>query len=429
MDYAIQRMETLGYSDRVNIVFCDYRNISNTFPRQSFDAVISIEMLEAVGHENLSTYFSIVNQMLKPGAAAVIQVIGIPDERYEEYMSGSDFIRRHIFPGGHLPCLAALKQAIENTDLALEEDFDIGPDYACSLMEWRLRFVDQIPKLLEMGFDEVFIRKWIFYFAYCEVGFRRKYIHDWQIVFRKSEASASAVLVPNKARYLGSNVFSIDFITGAFFGAWFVLCAFAVMEKGRHLLVIPAVLTVFFLLHYLLYSVRGTEKYRYEQGAFVSSAFGVLVSLLGIFGIIDDELAVLTGTGLCAADLFALVWSGFFSPRLVRVLFHAIELSVLGVASFHGKQTLPMFHSTILLHLLSSNTLHLAIHGNVLRENSQLILAMLPVSLISTVLVHVHGIFYCFDSLLTLGFSSTALIYDFIVLLSVIGIIKKKKLE
>ena len=432
--YGVQRMKDIKYDDRVNLVFCDYRNIPTTFTPASFDAVVSIEMLEAVGHENLPHYFEVVNAMLKPNAPAVIQVIGMPNERYDEYMHSSDFIRRHIFPGGHLPCMDALKAAIEKTNLSIGDVFDIGPDYAESLLAWRLRFYDQRAKLLEMGFSEMFIRKWLFYFAYCEIGFRKRYIYDWQIVFEKTrfETTSSTSISTKKDRELTSSyanfspTSSWDFITGAFFGAWFVLCAVAVMEKGRHLLIIPAFMAAASIAHIVLGNLK--PHVRYEFGALASAMIVSVVALAGlIVGGDLTQLAVLIGTGLCGADLSAMVWSGVYSPRMVRVLFAAAELSFLGIASFYGPQTEPQLHQLMLSHLLASSAFHMMLHANVIKEGNAVVRMMLPVTLAGCFAVHGSALATAWEtSPLTTAFAAGGLMYDSVAILGVASTLNRK---
>ena len=185
---AQERVAKLGLEDKVNLIICDYRTLGmedSEYKPGTFDAIVSIEMIEAVGHEHLPQYFETINRMLKPGGRATIQAISMRNEKYIEYCEGSDFIRRHIFPGGHLPCMDAVHWATEETDLAIEENFDIGPDYAVTLRKWRENFVANKEKILALGYPEAFFRKWIFYFVYCEAGFDNKYILNYQITLVK----------------------------------------------------------------------------------------------------------------------------------------------------------------------------------------------------------------------------------------------------
>ncbi|GBG24148.1 Sphingolipid C9-methyltransferase [Hondaea fermentalgiana] len=211
---AQARVRAAGLEDKVNLMIFDYRKMGvpqrtraqagkkntggETFYEQDlapghFDKIVSIEMLEAVGHDHLPEYFETVDRMLKPGGRAVIQVISIKDDRYEEYRRTSDFIRRYIFPGGHMPCEASIRWASEETDLLLGNVDDIGPDYAVTLRMWRENFVKNRDAILALGYPETFFRCFEMYFAYCEAGFAQKYIHNYHLTFTKDEKAKSAV--------------------------------------------------------------------------------------------------------------------------------------------------------------------------------------------------------------------------------------------
>ena len=177
LDIAKQRVAAAGLSERVNLVLCDYRKLktdADLFPAGGFDKLVSIEMLEAVGHENLQEYFDVCSQLVRPSGLCVIQVITIPDERYEAYCKSSDFIKRHIFPGGHLPAKSSVESFITGLPLDLVHVHDIGPQYAPTLRMWRLRFMAKKEEILALGYSDVFYRKWIFYFAYCEAAFANR---------------------------------------------------------------------------------------------------------------------------------------------------------------------------------------------------------------------------------------------------------------
>eukprot|EP00971_Amphidinium_carterae_P103183 2042595-Amphidinium_carterae.1 len=138
-------------------------------------------MLEAVGHENLPSYFAALRRALKPGAPAAVQVITIPDERYQEYCNSSDFIREHIFPGGHLPSLGAMQEAAQSggAGTTLASCDNIGPDYAVTLRRWRERLEEKRDEAVKRGYVDKLVRKYIFYFAYCEAAFETRYLHDY----------------------------------------------------------------------------------------------------------------------------------------------------------------------------------------------------------------------------------------------------------
>ncbi len=178
---ANERIRRAGLQDRISILLTDYRHVTGRF-----DKIVSIEMLEAVGHRYLGTFFKTCDSLLKPAGKLVIQVITIPDQSYENYRRKSDWIKKYIFPGGHLPSVTALSSAVtKNTSLLMEQLEDIGVHYARTLRDWREAFSRNVDKISALGFDEVFRRKWIYYLATCEAGFRERAIGDIQVVFRK----------------------------------------------------------------------------------------------------------------------------------------------------------------------------------------------------------------------------------------------------
>lgn len=179
---GLKRVREAGLEDKVDIRLQDYRDVDGVF-----DHVISIEMIEAVGHEFLPDYYRTVNNRLKPGGCFALQAITIPDDRYDAYTKSSDFIRKHIFPGGHLPSPSILEKVrAEHTDLQELDNFEFGKDYAETLRRWRLNFFACLDAVRELGFDDTFIRKWHYYLAYCEAGFDTDMIHVRQICYQKS---------------------------------------------------------------------------------------------------------------------------------------------------------------------------------------------------------------------------------------------------
>jgi len=180
-EYATERIRAAGLSNRVTIEQVDYRRIMGRF-----DRIVSIEMLEAVGHANLSTWFAACDRLLAPGGVMAVQVITIPDQRYAEYRRGSDFIRRYIFPGGHLPSLGAIGRALErHTSLGIEDLENIAPHYAETLRRWRRRLLEHRDAVLQLGFDETFFRRWEYYLAYCEAAFGGRALSDLQLVLSR----------------------------------------------------------------------------------------------------------------------------------------------------------------------------------------------------------------------------------------------------
>jgi len=179
--FALDRIKAEGLQDRITIFLTDYRQVEGLY-----DKIVSIEMLEAVGEEYLGTFFSCCDRFLKPGGLAAIQVITIPDERYEEYRKETDWIQKHIFPGGFVPSLKAIREAVaKNSSLVEESVEEIGPHYSTTLCSWRNRFNNNIHTVSAMGFDRTFQRKWVYYLAYCEAGFAERALGDIEIVFKK----------------------------------------------------------------------------------------------------------------------------------------------------------------------------------------------------------------------------------------------------
>lgn len=178
---ARARVEKAGLGHLVEIRLQDYRDVTETF-----DHVISVEMIEAVGHEFLPVYFQTVDERLKPGGRFLLQAITIPDERYRDYCRSSDFIRKHIFPGGHLPSPGVITEHIrEHTRLRETNMLEFGAHYAETLRRWRDAFTANRRRVQSLGFDETFHRKWLYYFSYCEAGFDTGMIHVRQYSFEK----------------------------------------------------------------------------------------------------------------------------------------------------------------------------------------------------------------------------------------------------
>jgi cyclopropane-fatty-acyl-phospholipid synthase len=169
---ACRRVERAGLADRVTVLCEDYRNLTGTY-----DKLVSIEMIEAVGADYIDAYFSQVGKLLKPDGLALIQAITIEDHRYQQALRSVDFIKRHVFPGSFIPSIAAMLAAKTRvSDLALLTLEDFGGSYARTLAAWRERFMSRIAQVRAQGFDNRFIRLWDFYLAYCEGGFRERSI-------------------------------------------------------------------------------------------------------------------------------------------------------------------------------------------------------------------------------------------------------------
>jgi cyclopropane-fatty-acyl-phospholipid synthase len=183
--FARRRIEDAGLSDRVQIRVVDYRDVD-----ACFDAVVSIEMLEAVGHRFLDSFFATVDRVLRPGGRVALQTITIPDQIYEQYRRGTDWIRAYIFPGGHLPSLGAIQGSLaRRTGLVVSRLDDLADDYATTLREWRNRFWESEDRVRGLGFDDRFMRTWDFYLATCEAAFRDRQIGVLQLSLARSGRS------------------------------------------------------------------------------------------------------------------------------------------------------------------------------------------------------------------------------------------------
>jgi cyclopropane-fatty-acyl-phospholipid synthase len=178
---AAERATSSGVDDRIEIVLRDYREIEGRF-----DAIVSVEMLEAVGEEFWPAYFSAIDRLLAPGGRAALQTILMSHERLLATRSSYGWIQKHIFPGGLIPSQRAIAEVVErHTSLQLDEAHRFGPDYAETLRRWRSRFIEQWPSVAAGGFDTEFRRKWEFYLAYCEAGFGSGYLDVAQLSFSK----------------------------------------------------------------------------------------------------------------------------------------------------------------------------------------------------------------------------------------------------
>ncbi len=180
-EFAQQRVQQLGLTDRVRVIQTDYRDLDG-----QFDKIVSIEMIEAVGEAYLDLYFAKCSRLLKSDGVMALQAITIPDYRYEHYRRSVDFIRHYVFPGGFLPSLSAISSALRRrTDLRVEFLEDFPCHYAHTLSLWRKNFLNNLQLVRELGFDERFIRTWTYYLNYCEAGFRERQIGVSQLVLAK----------------------------------------------------------------------------------------------------------------------------------------------------------------------------------------------------------------------------------------------------
>jgi cyclopropane-fatty-acyl-phospholipid synthase len=189
---AEKRIAASGLSHRIQLLRRDYRRLVG-----KFDKLVSIEMVEAVGHQYLDTFFHICSRLLKANGMMLLQAITIIDQVFDAHKRSVDFIKRYIFPGSCIPSIHAIMCSIaRKTDLKLFHLEDITPHYVRTLAEWRRRFFDQMDDVRSMGFSNAFIRMWEYYFSYCEAGFAERYIGDVQILLTKPMCKREPLLSP-----------------------------------------------------------------------------------------------------------------------------------------------------------------------------------------------------------------------------------------
>lgn len=188
-DVAVETVRQRGLEDRIQVLLSDYRDLEGTY-----DKLVSIEMVEAVGHEYLDDYFRVCADRLAPGGRMALQSITIADRLYERYRRSVDFIQRYVFPGGALLSVAALSRAAAKSDLQIVHLEDIGPHYATTLRHWHERFVEHADAVRALGFGERFVRLWELYMTYCEAGFLERAIGNVQVVLTKPEDRGAPLL-------------------------------------------------------------------------------------------------------------------------------------------------------------------------------------------------------------------------------------------
>ncbi len=184
-EYACQRVREAGLEDRITLLLEDYRDLEG-----SYDKLVSIEMIEAIGHRYFDTYFRKCNRLLRPDGMMLLQSITISDQRYPAARNSIDFIQRYIFPGGCLPCLSVLSDSVARmTDMRVLHMEDIGLHYATTLRHWKHRFRANLDRVRQLGYPEHFIRMWEYYLSYCEGGFRQGAIGTAQLLLTKPMAA------------------------------------------------------------------------------------------------------------------------------------------------------------------------------------------------------------------------------------------------
>lgn len=187
------RIHEEGLNDRVEVKFVDYRNVEGRF-----DKIVSVEMIEAVGHRHLKSFFGVAERVLKPKGLMGIQVITSADSRYEKLRRGVDWIQKHIFPGSLIPSLGALTDAARHSSrLQMFSVHDMGLNYSRTLAAWPDQFNADLSKIKSLGFDERLIRAWNYYFGYCEAAFLERHISVMQIVYTRPNNTNICVTTGN----------------------------------------------------------------------------------------------------------------------------------------------------------------------------------------------------------------------------------------
>lgn len=189
--YAVEKIERAGLSDRITVLLTDYRDLTGTY-----DKLVSIEMIEAVGADNLDTYIGKCSSLLAPDGAMLLQAITIQDQHYEQALRSVDFIQRFVFPGSFIPSITAIADAVRRaSDLKFFHLEDIGPHYARTLREWRHRFFASLATVRKLGYPESFVRLWEYYLCYCEGGFAERQLGDVQVLLTKPRNRRAALAI------------------------------------------------------------------------------------------------------------------------------------------------------------------------------------------------------------------------------------------
>jgi cyclopropane-fatty-acyl-phospholipid synthase len=188
-EWAEKAIRDEGLEDRVTLLFKDYRDLGG-----KFDKLVSIEMIEAVGHQFHSTYFRKCCELLKPDGQMLLQAITIADQNYDSYRNSVDFINRYIFPGGCLTSVTDMTRTMtEHTDMRVIHVEDIGPHYATTLRHWHDRFIAHLDQVSEQGYSNTFIRMWQFYLAYCESAFLERATGNVHMLMMRPDARRDSV--------------------------------------------------------------------------------------------------------------------------------------------------------------------------------------------------------------------------------------------
>jgi cyclopropane-fatty-acyl-phospholipid synthase len=197
--YATEQVESQGLSGRVEVLKVDYRELTGTY-----DKLVSVEMIEAVGHRYYAEYFSQCSKLLNAQGLMLIQAITIADQRYQQALRSVDFIQKYIFPGGCLPSVGVIADHVASaTDMQIVGLEDITQDYAYTVRDWRTRFMQRVDEVKALGFDDSFIRMWEFYLAYCEAGFEERVIGTSQVLMAKPACRELPQVAPRQHAAVG----------------------------------------------------------------------------------------------------------------------------------------------------------------------------------------------------------------------------------
>jgi cyclopropane-fatty-acyl-phospholipid synthase len=195
-EFARDRIARAGLSDRITVLLEDYRDLDG-----EFDALVSIEMIEAVGHQYLDAYFGKCGRLLKPSGAMLLQSITICDQFYAQAIRSVDFIKRFIFPGSFIPSVRAIVDSVaRSTDMKVFHLEDLGPHYVRTLQLWRERFIARLADVRAQGYPESFVRMWEFYLCYCEGGFAERQLGDVQMLLTKPRSRRPALATVHAAQ-------------------------------------------------------------------------------------------------------------------------------------------------------------------------------------------------------------------------------------
>lgn len=179
-ELARERIAAADLGDRIDVLLEDYRDL-----RGSYDKLVSIEMIEAIGHRHYGEFFQAASERLRSGGLMLLQSITIAERQYAQARDSVDFIKRYIFPGCCIPSVGALTQAMAASDLRLEHFEDIGPHYATTLADWRDNFEAHLDEVRALGYPETFCRMWTYYLCYCEAGFAERTLGDAQLLLTR----------------------------------------------------------------------------------------------------------------------------------------------------------------------------------------------------------------------------------------------------